>query len=80
MTRIENHCCDCAAPGYPCRGSLCPDRHVTVMYCDNTRCLAHSTGADRLFLVSGVELCMDCVASIADRNGVDVDDLIEGEV
>jgi hypothetical protein len=53
---------------------------VPVLYCDNTRCIAHHTGADRLFLVSGVELCMDCVASIAERNGVEVDDLIEGEV
>lgn len=80
MTRIENHCCDCAAPGYPCRGNLCPDRHVPVLYCDNTRCTAHHTGADRLFIVGGVELCMDCVASIAERNGLEVEDLIEGEV
>lgn len=80
MTRIENHCRDCAVDGYPCRGSYCPDRRVPVMYCDNTRCIAHHTGADRLFLVSGVELCMDRVASIAERNGIEVEDLIEGEV
>lgn len=30
MSRIENHCCNCAAPGYPCRGSLCPNRRVEV--------------------------------------------------
>ncbi len=32
--RIENHCCDCAVPAYPCRGSLCPNRRVEVHYCD----------------------------------------------
>ena len=80
MIRIENHCCDCAAPGYPCRGDLCPYRHVTVLYCDNTRCTAHHTGAERLYIVGGVELCKDCVASIAERNGVEVEDLIEEEV
>ena len=34
MIKIENHCCDCAAPGYPCLGSSCPNRHVEVYYCD----------------------------------------------
>jgi hypothetical protein len=50
------------------------------LYCDNTRCIAHQTGAERLFLVGGVELRMDCAAAIAERNGVEVEDLIEGEV
>ena len=34
MVRIENHCCDCAVPGYPCRGSSCPLRRVEVHYPD----------------------------------------------
>ena len=34
MLRIENHCCDCAAPGYPCMGRSCPNRRVKVYYCD----------------------------------------------
>lgn len=34
MVRIEDHCCDCAVPGYPCRGSSCPNRNVEVHYCD----------------------------------------------
>lgn len=34
MKKIENHCCNCAAPSYPCRGSLCPLRRVEVVYCD----------------------------------------------
>lgn len=80
MTVIENHCCDCAAPGYPCMGAACPNRRVTVFYCDNTRCSAHLTGADRLFVVGDSQLCRDCVEDMAERVGVDVEDLIEGEV
>ena len=34
MVRIENHCCGCAVPAYPCLGSRCPNRRVEVHYCD----------------------------------------------
>jgi len=34
MIRIENDCCDCAVPGYPCLGSICSLRHVPHCYCD----------------------------------------------
>ena len=34
MIRYEDHCCDCAAPGYPCMGSSCPNVNVPVCYCD----------------------------------------------
>lgn len=34
MIVFENHCCDCAVPGYPCLGSACPLRNVPVHYCD----------------------------------------------
>ena len=80
MTKIENHCCDCATPGYPCLGSACPLRRVPVLYCDNASCLAHHTGVERLFVVGGAELCMECIHQIADRNGVEPEDLIDGEV
>ena len=30
MPKYENHCCDCATPNYPCRGSSCPNRKVLV--------------------------------------------------
>lgn len=55
MKRIENHCCDCAVPGYPCRGSLCPNRHVEVHYCD--RC---GEELDEVHEVDGMELCDVC--------------------
>lgn len=34
MVKVENHCCDCATPNYPCRGVSCPNRNVEVHYCD----------------------------------------------
>lgn len=34
MIRYEDHCCDCAVPGYPCLGDSCSLRHVPVLYCD----------------------------------------------
>lgn len=80
MTVVENHCCDCAAPGYPCMGSACPNRRVTVFYCDNTLCAAHDTGTERLYVVGDSQLCAECVDAVAERVGVDVEDLIEGEV
>lgn len=34
MIIYENHCCDCAVPGYPCIGDSCPFVNVPVYYCD----------------------------------------------
>ena len=59
MTRIENHCCDCAAPGYPCIGWLCELRRVEVHYCD--RC---GSEAEEIYTVDGKELCEDCALKL----------------
>ena len=32
--RIENHCCGCDTPSYPCLGARCPRRNTEVYYCD----------------------------------------------
>ena len=34
MLKVENRCCECATPGYPCLGTTCPNRNVEVYYCD----------------------------------------------
>lgn len=34
MKVIEDRCCNCAVPSYPCRGELCPNRHYVAYYCD----------------------------------------------
>ncbi len=57
MVRIENHCCDCAVPGYPCRGSSCPNRNVEVHYCD--RC-GEELDADDIHDDGGYEYCDFC--------------------
>ena len=53
MRKIENHCCGCAVPGYPCMGSSCPNRHVEVFYCD--KC-----GEEIEDYKDGPELCESC--------------------
>lgn len=59
MVRIENHCCDCAVPGYPCRGYLCENRRVEVHYCD--RCKEEIYDDGEIFVDDdGRELCECC--------------------
>lgn len=53
--RYENHCCDCAVPGYPCLGSSCPNRRVEVHYCD--RC---GEELESIHEHEGEELCDSC--------------------
>ena len=56
MKKIENHCCNCAVPGYPCRGSACPERRVEVYYCDKCGC-----ELEEIYDVDGEELCEECL-------------------
>ncbi len=57
--KIENHCCDCAVPGYPCLGEACSRRHVEVHYCD--RCDPYCEDPlEEVFEVDGLELCECC--------------------
>lgn len=58
MVRYENHCCDCATPAYPCRGSSCPLVRVEVHYCDNPKCGGQ---LDEIFEVDGGEYCEECL-------------------
>ena len=63
MIRYENHCCDCAVPGYPCLGSSCPNRNVPVYYCD--RCGDEIDGD--IYDADGEELCEDCLKDMFRR-------------
>ena len=58
MVKYENHCCDCATSGYPCRGSECPLRNVEVHYCDNPKC---GNELIDIYDDDGDELCADCL-------------------
>ena len=62
MIVIENHCCDCAVPGYPCRGDLCPLTRVEVHYCD--RC---GDELNEIYDVDDEELCEYCLKEMFKR-------------
>lgn len=52
----ENRCCDCAVPGYPCRGAACPRRNAEVHYCDSC-----GEEIDEIYEVEAEELCEECL-------------------
>jgi hypothetical protein len=66
---IEDHCCDCASPGYPCLGIICRLRHVPVHYCDECgKKLREIYGTD------GEELCLKCYIKIYGEDNEEKDD------
>ena len=60
MIREENDCCDCAVPGYPCRGESCPLRHVKHYYCDCCKAEVDMQW-EKLYECDGEQLCIDCL-------------------
>lgn len=55
MLRYENQCRDCATDLYPCRGNICPLRHVERHYCDDC-------GSDgRIYRFDDGEYCIECI-------------------
>lgn len=56
MLKYEDHCCDCATPNYPCRGSGCPNKNVPVHCCD--KC---NEEISEVYDVDGKELCEECL-------------------
>lgn len=61
MTIEKSECLGCAVPAYPCLGSLCPNRHITVHVCDE--CEAE----DVLYDYNGRELCAECLLDIVPK-------------
>ncbi len=55
MIKYENHCCDCAVPGYPCMGSFCPYINVPVYYCDSCNNDIYAE-----YEIDGGHYCEDC--------------------
>lgn len=56
MVLIQNDCCSCASPGFPCIGERCELLHVPHYYCDNCE-----EEVDELYWFDGRQLCADCV-------------------
>ena len=52
---ISNECCSCATESYPCRGDLCPLKHVPHLLCDDCG------EEENLFYYEDEMLCMDCI-------------------
>ena len=67
MVQYENHCCECAAPGYPCSGSACPLRKVPVYYCD--KCGEELDDED-IYEVDDEELCEECLKEMFRRDDI----------
>lgn len=63
MKRIENRCCDCAVPAYPCLEELCSLRRYEAHYCDQC-----GEELDEIYEVDGMELCESC-AEESTENG-----------
>jgi hypothetical protein len=60
LTKIENHCCSCATPGYPCLGNACSLINVELHYCDKCDPKCESP-LDEIYDVDGEELCEECL-------------------
>lgn len=58
MQRIENDCCGCAVPAYPCLGNTCPLRNAVHYYCDKCKV---EIGEDEIYDVGGQDYCEDCL-------------------
>lgn len=55
MIKYENHCCDCAVPGYPCIGNSCPCVNVSVAYCDEC-----NDDTQAQYDINGEHYCEEC--------------------
>ena len=60
--KYEDHCCGCATPGYPCLGSSCPNRNISVYYCDQC-----GEELEEIYDVDGEELCEECLKEMFRR-------------
>lgn len=65
MRKIENECCDCAASGYPCSGSSCPNLNVLHVYCDTCR-----SEDEEMYCYEGKDYCIECLLKELEGNGI----------
>lgn len=79
MTRIENHCCGCAVPAYPCRGSSCPNTHVKTLYCDfcgqETEILYRVDDG-----MNDDEICYDCLDNMMEQSGLYYNEIVTATI
>lgn len=61
MKKIENDCCGCAVPGYPCLGSGCKLRNAIHYYCDDCG------DETQLYEFNEQELCIECIETMLEK-------------
>lgn len=66
MVTMEDECCGCAVPAYPCMGSACPNRNVPHLYCDKCE-----EEVEDLYKTEDGELCAKCVLEMFEKVEVD---------
>lgn len=66
MVMMENECCGCAVPSYPCIGDACPNRRVPHLYCDKCE-----EEVEDLYKTEDGELCAECVLKMFKKVEVD---------
>lgn len=77
MIKIENDCCGCAVPGYPCLGDACPRRNTKVYYCDEC---GEEIDGDVYEDEDGKHFCEDCLLDcfrkvlVCDECGEEIDE------
>ena len=62
MRVIEDRCCDCASPLYPCIN--CSRRHTEVIYCD---ICGDEESEDRVQKYDGKEICFSCYCEMEEN-------------
>ena len=62
--KIENECCGCAVPGYPCLGDLCKLRRVEHCYCDKCK---KEVPHDEVYCYEGEDVCEDCLKALCEK-------------
>ncbi len=79
MTRIENCCCGCAVPAYPCMGNACERRNVKVLFCD-----WHEQETDRLYRIDDgmetAEICAECLDDMMEWSGLEYNELVTATI
>lgn len=70
MIKIENRCCDCATPAYPCLGRNCPRRYYEAIYCDDC---GEEIESGNEIEVDGKHYCPDCFEKLFGEDGEEND-------
>lgn len=55
---VNNECCHCAVPGYPCLGDSCTKRNVKTYFCNECK---RDYEPEELYVTPDGDLCEECI-------------------